>query len=680
MVEPISQEAIERLQREFQDQAEKSKLQATSSPLNGQRLDVRAYLSKYGIEVVKEKANANSTLYCLKHCVFDPSHAGNEAAIGQTSDGKLFYQCFHNSCQDRTWAEARKLISGDDPLFEKEYDKSTGSKANDNGNKKKESQSQLLLKITKDIPLFHDSENNVYAAPVIKNIAEFIDIQSRIFRSYLSHKLYKKTNIAPYSEAVKQAISILSAKGMFESPEISADIRIGKLKDCIYLDVGDKQRNVIEITKDDWAIAKKPPVYFRRPKGFLALQMPEPGGNISDLKHFLNVKSDADFLLIIGWLVQALNPEGPYPILVINGEQGTAKSTLSRLLRALIDPNMAPLRSSPRSDRDLAIQCTNSWIQVIENVSYIPEWLSNALCRLSTGGGFSTRQLYENSEESLFSYKRPLIINGISNFISKQDLLDRALVITLEPISEELRRPESEINKEFDKAAPYLTGALLDAVSAALKNIEDVKLEKLPRMADFARWVVAAEPGLPWSPGGFMNAYAAERSRCIQEAIENSPVGSAIQKLMEDRNQWSGLATELLTELEELVDDKIKNQKQWPKNSRWLHTRIRETSSFMRKAGIEIVNKRKERGSFFKIRKNSVSNVSSVNKEEKQRVTPDAIPDAINNPDAKEKYSVRKYDEFNQADTTNPVTTDANVAKKHTSKKEELKRQYSLEV
>ena len=105
MVEPISQEAIERLQREFQDQAEESKPQATSSPLNDQRVDVRAYLNKYGIEVVKEKVNGSSTLYCLKHCVFDPSHASNEAAIGQTSDGKLFYQCFHalfqETCSER---------------------------------------------------------------------------------------------------------------------------------------------------------------------------------------------------------------------------------------------------------------------------------------------------------------------------------------------------------------------------------------------------------------------------------------------------------------------------------------------------------------------------------------------------------------------------------------------------
>jgi putative DNA primase/helicase len=85
---------------------------------DGQKLDVVAYCRKYGVTIKGEKQHGTSTLYVIDPCVFNPEHSGGEAAIGQCTDGKLFYQCYHNSCQGRTWAEARQVISGDDPLFE----------------------------------------------------------------------------------------------------------------------------------------------------------------------------------------------------------------------------------------------------------------------------------------------------------------------------------------------------------------------------------------------------------------------------------------------------------------------------------------------------------------------------------------------------------------------------------
>ena len=128
-------------------------------------------------------------------------------------------------------------------------------------------------------------------------------------------------------------------------------------------------------------------------------------------------------------------------IVVLSGEQGSAKSTFSAILRALLDPNTAPLRALPREDRDLFIAANNGHVLAFDNVSGLPAWISDTLCRLATGGGFAVRQLYTDQDEVLFDATRPVILNGIEDIVARPDLADRAVFLTLEPIPEERRRP-----------------------------------------------------------------------------------------------------------------------------------------------------------------------------------------------------------------------------------------------
>ena len=168
------------------------------------------------------------------------------------------------------------------------------------------------------------------------------------------------------------------------------------------------------------------------------------------------------------------------------GEQGSAKSTFAAILRKLIDPYKAPLRSLPRNEHELSIAASNTHLLVFDNVSSLPQWLSDALCRLATGGGFGARQLYTDQDEVLFDACRPVILNGIENFVSKPDLADRVVFLTLAPIAEEKRRTEAELWSEFEAERPHILGALLDAVVEGLKRLPETRLPKLPRMADFA--------------------------------------------------------------------------------------------------------------------------------------------------------------------------------------------------
>src|SRR5262245_27613663 len=210
----------------------------------------------------------------------------------------------------------------------------------------------------------------------------------------------------------------------------------------------------------------------------------------------LNVKTDDEFVLTVAWLLAALRPIGPYPVEALAGEHGSAKSMRTNFLRALVDPNSVPLRAPPRSEHDVYIAARNSHVLAYDNASGLPDWLSDTFCRLATGGGFSTRELYTDQDEVLFASKRPIILNGIDDIATRPDLADRCIVQTLAAISDKKRELESELWAKFEQKRPHILGALLDAVSHGLKALPDVKLDRKPRMADFAQWVTACEGAL----------------------------------------------------------------------------------------------------------------------------------------------------------------------------------------
>jgi hypothetical protein len=277
----------------------------------------------------------------------------------------------------------------------------------------------------------------------------------------------------------------------------------------------------------------------------LPLPIPERGGSIEALRAFLNLSNQNDFVLIVAWLLAALRPGGPYPLLAISGEQGSAKTVLSKLLRALVDPNVAPVRALPREERELMIAANNGHLLAFDNLSALSPWLSDALCRLASGGSFAVRQLYTDEAEVLFKAARPTLLNGIEDVIGRPDLADRAIFLQLEPIRDEQRRSESELWRQFELARPAILGALLDAAAQGLKAMGSVHLDRLPRMADFTLWATACETAL-WPSGTFTRAYTANRKTAIEGVVDTDPIAASVRELMSERNCWTGSAADLL--------------------------------------------------------------------------------------------------------------------------------------
>ncbi len=453
----------------------------------------------------------------------------------------------------------------------------------------KKTQSQIIVELVADVELFHDRDRHGYATVNIGGHTETHALSSGDFRAHLRKLYYDTEGKPPSHQATQDARNLLEAKALFDGPELEVHTRVAPIDDgLMYFDLCNPQWEVVEVSRMGWKIVSSAPVKFRRARGMQALPYPEPGGDISVLREFLNIEADDDFILVVSFVIAALRGRGPFPILVLGGEQGSAKSTACRLIRELIDPNSAPLRRLPRDERDVWISAKNSNLISFDNVSYLPDWLSDCLCSLSTGGGFGTRQLYEDDQEVLFDSMRPLLLNGIGSIATRGDLLDRSLIVTLPVIDDDKRQEESSFYRRFNYARPRLLGALLDTLSTVLRTEEGVTLSSKPRMADFARVAVAATEGLPWDAGAFLSAYRGNRQEANAVTLESSLVAEALLELAEERHSILTTSIDLLEDLGKMVTEKQRDSKVWPKSAKGMGNALKRLAPALRRAGIDV--------------------------------------------------------------------------------------------
>ena len=474
-----------------------------------------------------------------------------------------------------------------------EIDESAGA-GGIGGDDEEQSQATLAANMAMEWNLFHTPAEDAYARIPIGNHQETWRVGSQTFKRYLAKRFFDEEGKAMNSDARSAAINLIEANALFDGETHQVHVRVAEHEDRIYVDLCTETWQVVEVAAHGWQVLDESPVHFKRSKGMLPLPVPEPGGTVDELRGFLNVDDDT-FRLVVAWLVGNFRPRGPYPVLALFAEQGSGKSTTGRLLRELVDPNAAPLRAEPRNGHDLMIAADNSWCLAYDNLSHVPPWLSDALCRLSTGGGFATRELYTDQDEVIFDSQRPVLLTSIEEVATRSDLLDRCLVVWLPAIPEERRRPEAELYPAFEKVRPLILGALLDGVATALRQSPSVKLSTLPRMADFAQWATAAETAFGWDRGAFLAAYQVNRESAHDVALEASLVAGPLLELLDERGAWSGTLSELLTELEDCVADQLKRQKAWPKNARSLSGHLKRLSPNLRAAGWQVTFRREAR-------------------------------------------------------------------------------------
>lgn len=502
------------------------------------------------------------------------------------TDSSTSRECFIKKLATKLGMERDTLASLVEAHLTKLADEIDEKKPAPAGHGEDEAQSQATLaaNMAADWELWHTPSQEAYASIMVGNHKENWPVRSQTFKRFLAKQFFDEQGKALNSEALAASVNLLEAKALFEGEEYLVYVRVAEHGSNVLLDLCNSEWQVVQITAQGWKVVDDPPIRFRRSRGMLALPAPESGGTLDQLRRFLNLDDNA-WRLVICWLVATLQPRGPYPILALFAEQGSGKSTIGRLLRELIDPNAAPLRAEPHDGRDLMIAANNSWCLAYDNLSHVPPWLSDALCRLSTGGGFATRELYTDLDEVIFDSQRPLLLTSIEEVATRSDLLDRCLIIWLPAITEDRRRSETELYEAFRKVRPQILGALLDAVAVALRCLPSIKMPSLPRMADFALWATAAETAFGWPSGTFMAAYQGNRESANEVALEASVIARPLLDLLEAQGEWTGSSGELLKILEERQGDQARKPSGWPKNPRSLSGHLKRLAPNFREAG-----------------------------------------------------------------------------------------------
>ncbi|VVM07591.1 DUF3854 domain-containing protein [Methylacidimicrobium tartarophylax] len=446
-----------------------------------------------------------------------------------------------------------------------------------------------------DVELFHDGSDGRFVRFNSDGHRETWPIQSSAAKEFFQKLAYDNELAALSGEVWGATVNLLSAEARFSGKQAKVFLRVapeigpdGNLAG-IFVDLCDANWRAVHVTANGWEILDRSPVLFIRSATALPLPTPERGGNLEELRGFLNPGlDDGSWLQIKAFLAFALHPIGPYPLLELLGEQGSGKSTAARFLRSLIDPSKPKLRAAPKTVENFCVAAENCWLPAFDNLSYINDDLSDALCRLSTGGGFGARRLYSNNEERVLDAKRPAMWTGINEVAMRGDLVDRTISIELPSVPEESRKQESEVEEQFRKAAPKLFGALLSRIAGALRELSNVRLDRLPRMADFATFAVAAERGAV-EPERFLDVYRAERTEASARAVEGSPAGAALMRFLETHNSgWEGSPAELLSELQNTLPDPSRPPRGFPDNSRSLGKQIRRLAPSLRRMGWDV--------------------------------------------------------------------------------------------
>ena len=460
-------------------------------------------------------------------------------------------------------------------------------------------QRDALLQICDSADVWRSAEGEAFASIPAGGHIEHHPIASRAFRNWMLYELATRFSIGsrPASandNTVRDARGAVEARALVEGAVYPSALRIADHGGAFYLDLGADDWSVARVTADGWSVVPRAPVPILRGKRAGPFAMPASRGDFTPLRRLLAQLDDDAFIMLVAWCLGAMLPHGPYPILVLGGEQGSGKSTLARAAQRIVDPRHGDLLQPPGDDRDLIAAARSNRVLSFDNLSSIRPELADSLCRLATGSEIGGRALYSDHDTASFAACRPIVLNGIPDLAARGDLADRAIVLRLPAVPE--RITEKDWRARLDAVLPATFAALLNALSVGLRELDGTQTPNL-RMADFARFVVAAESALPWEPGSFVAAYERCRLDANAALADGDPVVTAVRRFMGDsRPDWEGMMSELYGQLSRMVSRDTHKPDDWPGNARWFGDRLRRAAPVLRTLGFDFHERRQAAG------------------------------------------------------------------------------------
>jgi hypothetical protein len=530
------------------------------------------------------------------------------------------------------------------------------------GNSKEKTQAEKMVDLSIGLPeFFIDQYDSAFTSIAIKNDnphTEVWPVRSRAIKRWLVRLYYEREGSAPNNETLNAALNLLEAKAYFEGDVRELHNRVARREEAIYYDLSNESWEAVKITKDGAEIVSQPFI-FRRYSHQKAQATPSGNIDLKELFRFCNINNKDHRLLFLVQLICSFIPNISHPILNLYGAQGSAKSTQLKLQKELVDPSSIGVLSLPRNIPELVQMLDHHYFAPFDNLSSLQKWISDAFCRAVTGDGFSKRQLYTDDDDIIYSFRRCIATNGINLAGSSPDYLDRSINIELERIRPEDRRKEEELLAEFEDLKPSFLGGIFSIISKAMRIKSQLKLTRWPRMADFAEWGEAISQAMGYGEGVFLQAYSRNIEAQNLEAIEGHAIGPAVIGLLEDKDEWEGTASELLSELENQAEklNLNTNVKSWPKGPNAVKRRLNEIRTNLMEEGIEVIYSRD--GSKRTIRVCKTSSLSSYRQFQERLDADDTTDDII----ADEIPSVKPSVDFQEPTDD----TDAIDDKIHTS-------------
>jgi hypothetical protein len=388
-------------------------------------------------------------------------------------------------------------------------------------------------------------EGKLFAVPVTGGWARAFKGGSSALRSEVA-KAYRDTfGSVPNAGALNDAFEVLKGEAL-DMPPTKLALRVARLDGNVIIDLGDETGRVVEVTPAGWNVLDRSPVLFRRTPLTGVLPVPvehkiesrndllDALDGLEELRGILNFAED-QWAPVVAWLIAGFIEDLPHAVLSLSGQQGSAKSEAARTLVSLLDPSSVPLRSIPRDENDWSVAADAAWVTALDNVSGIPIWLSDALCKASTGDGRATRELYSDDGIAARSFRRVVILTSINFGVPRGDLAERLLALDLRVISDDNRRTEEEV-----------LGSLLTLLSGVLHALPEIRLERMPRMADFARVLAAVDEIAPEL--GALTSYERMTQQVNAALVEADPVANAIVSMVRrcEGGHWEGTASDLM--------------------------------------------------------------------------------------------------------------------------------------
>lgn len=394
-------------------------------------------------------------------------------------------------------------------------------------------------------------------------------------RAELSRRFFAETNTVASQQALADAGMVLEGFAALENPQ-RVYLRVAEQGGAVYIDMGDTEGRVVAINGGRWRIVTSAPVLFRRTKLTGVMPHPRPG-DLSRLWQYVAVDR-ADRPLVLAWLVAALvQVDVPHTILVLIAEQGSAKSSATRTLVDLVDPSPVPLRKQPKDADAWVTAASASWTVALDNLSGAPTpWLSDALCRASTGDGDVRRALYTDSDVAVLQFRRCIVLNGVDLSIEQGDLAERVLLVDLN--RPEQRRREDELAGAWNRDRPVVLGGLLDLAAQVLQRIPGVRVEDAPRMADFAA-VLAAVDEVEGTDG--LGRYRERSKRAAADTLDAAFIAELVERQYRCDAETSA---QILTALKPAIDG-WKAPKDWPGNARAVTGQLTRHAPALRSQG-----------------------------------------------------------------------------------------------